>query len=371
MRREPPAMRHDRSWRAAAMRRDRGRRSTQPAHHPRAPIRDRRPMRAERTISTSGATKSSSRPVDRAIAELAEHQHGVVALAQLGERGLGASGVRARVDAGRLHRIHSGVYAVGHPVLGREGRWMAAVLACGRGAVLSHRPAGALWGLRRWAGRAEVLVPPGARPRRPGIIARRSELSAAEITRGGAIPCTSPSRTLLDLATVLRQPELERAVERAELLRLLDLKAVRHLLARRRGCRGVARLRAALAAYTDEHEFTRSGLEREFLRFCRRSGLPTPVVNATVPVAGRTLEVDFTWPERRVAVEADGYETHRTRAAFERDRRREQLLGGAGWTTIRCTWRQVASGSSELHRALARALALGPPPRAERTISPP
>jgi very-short-patch-repair endonuclease len=294
--------------------------------------------------------------VDRAIAALAERQHGVVALAQLCELGLSGSAVRARATAGRLHRVYRGVFAVGHPLLAREGRWMAAVLACGPGAVLSHRPVGALLDLRRWSGRPEVLVAPATHPRQRGIIVRRSELSAEEITRVGPIPCTSASRTLLDLATLLPPSELERVVERAERLRLLDLRAVSRLLERRRGCRGVARLRAALALYEADHVRTRSGLEQEFLRFCRRSGLPAPVVNATVTVAGGSLEVDFSWPERRVAVETDGYATHGTRAAFERDRLREQLLSGAGWTTIRCTWRQVANGSSELWCAIATAL---------------
>jgi hypothetical protein len=247
---------------------------------------------------------------------------------------------------------------------------MAAVLACGPEAALSHRSVGALLDLRTWSGRPEVLVPAGARRRHPGLLIRRGDLRADEVTDYNGIRSTTPSRTLVDLAAVLGQTDLERVVERAERLSLLDLGAVRAILARRRGCRGVARLRLALALYEPESKFTRSDLEVAFLRLCRTAGLPPPVVNGLVDVPGRSFEVDFHWPDRRVAVETDGFDTHRTRAAFERDRRNQQLLATAGWRLIRCTWRQVAGNPHDLREAIRAALESAERPvRAERSIS--
>ncbi len=233
---------------------------------------------------------------------------------------------------------------------------MAAVLACGPEAALSHRSAGALRDLRAWSGRPEVLVPARVRRRHPGLLIHHGDLRADEVSEVRGVPCTSASRTLVDLAAVLRQADLERVVERAERLELLDLDAVRAILDRRRGCRGVARLRLALALYEPESKFTRSELEQRFLRLCRTAGLPPPVVNGLIEVPGKSLEVDFHWPCWRVVVEADGFETHRTRAAFERDRRNQQLVGAAGWTLIRCTWRQVTGEPHDLRQALRTAL---------------
>jgi predicted transcriptional regulator of viral defense system len=192
------------------------------------------------------ATESAVRRLDEAIARLAARQHGVVALAQLVELGLSESGVRDRVASGRLHRLHAGVYAVGHRVLKRQGHWMAAVLACGGDAALSHRTAAAALGIRPTAqSRIEVTSP--RRCQRPGIHAHVARLAPAELTVVDRIPCATVARTLLDLATVLDRQGLEKAINEAEILELFDLRAVGASLERAGPRRGTRALRKALA----------------------------------------------------------------------------------------------------------------------------
>jgi hypothetical protein len=166
-------------------------------------------------------TKSSTRLLDRAIAAIAGRQHGVVSLEQLRALTLSDRAVRGRVVAGRLHSLHEGVYAVGHTSLTPEGRWMAAVLACGEGAVLSHRSAAILWGLREGGGpRVEVTSRRRVGRTREGILVHwRPGLDASDMTARDGIPCTSVARTLLDLAEALTPDGVERACSRAEALR--------------------------------------------------------------------------------------------------------------------------------------------------------
>jgi predicted transcriptional regulator of viral defense system len=243
------------------------------------------------------------------IAEIAASQHGVISLTQLRELGLSARAVQNRVAIGKLHRIHRGVYAVGHPVLSKEGRWMAAVLACGPDALLSHRSAAALWGIRPTA-RSRIDVTLGRPTGRalPGIdIHRTRTLGAQDATKVTNIPCTTVARTLLDLADVVDRRGLERAVEQAEILRLLDLTAVDDVLARAAGRRGAPVLRAIVADYDPEPAPTKNELERRFLELCRNAALPSPRVNAWVTVEADGFEVDFSWPDARLIVEVDGY----------------------------------------------------------------
>lgn len=279
-------------------------------------------------------------PRDRALAELAGAQHGVVSLAQLRGVGLSDSGVRARVRTGRLHCVHRGVYAVGHPRLTRRGLWMAAVLAGGPGAVLSHRSAAALHDLRRSDRRTVDVSAPRGRSR-AGLDVHRSLVGDEDRACVDGIPCTSVARTLLDLAEAVDRAGLERAVDRAEQVRLLDVRAIEEVLARANGRRGVGVLRSVLARFDPQRARTRSELEQRFLRLCDRAGVPRPRVNHLVDVAGETVEVDFAWPRRRLAVETDGHAFHGTRRSFEADRRRDQRLRRAGWETLRFTWRQV------------------------------
>lgn len=295
--------------------------------------------------------------MDGAIAALAERQHGVVARAQLVDLGLGRRAIGHRLECGRLHAVHRGVYAVGHRVLTREGRWTAAVLAAGAGAVLSHRSAAALWGIRPGAGRIEVTAPRALRSR-AGLRLHHTRLAEDEVTAVRGIPVTTPARTLLDLAAVVGAQQLERAVNEAEVLRLGDAVALAELVRRHGGRRGAGALRRILEAGQVGALITRSELEDRFLGFLDAFGLPRPEVNATLPVSGGPVEADCVWRGPRLVVELDGYATHAPRHAFERDRARDRALLAAGWRVARVTWRQLAADPRALAAEL-RALLSG------------
>jgi very-short-patch-repair endonuclease/predicted transcriptional regulator of viral defense system len=303
-------------------------------------------------------------PIDHLIAALAERQHGVVGLAQLRRLGLSKDAVAKRVRAGRMRRIHRGVYAVGHGRLTAAGRIMAAVLACGPGACASHRTAAGLLGIRADnRPRTDVTVPGRSVRPRPGIDVHRSvTLTPADCKIVDGIRCTTVARTLLDLAEVVDRRGLERAIEQAEVLRVFDLRAVEKVLARADGRRGAAVLRTALAGF-GAPALTESDLEERFLRLCRAAQLPAPKVNAWLAFDDEpAVKVDFLWRHERVAVETDGYEAHGTRQAFERDRMRDQRLKRAGYEPVRFTWRQIAERPgwvSETVAALVRRAAAG------------
>ena len=279
------------------------------------------------------------------IVDVAAKQHGVITRSQLRHAGLSDGAIARRVRDRHLHRIHRAVYAVGRPDLTQEGRWMAAVLACEPGAVLSHRSAAALWGLRPSSSTVVdvTILGDAGRRQRTGIRLHRSS-TLTEVTRHRGVPVTTPGRTLLDLADVVPLDHLRKAVERAEVLRLdvppPDAPGRSGALAR------------VLAAFT-EPPATRSELERIVLALCDRHGLPRPLVNTQV--AG--LEVDFLWPDAALVLEADGFEHHGTRIAFERDRLRDQRLLRAGLRVARTTHRQATRAPGELAATLAAALA--------------
>lgn len=217
---------------------------------------------------------------------------------------------------------------------------MAAVLACGPGALLSYRSAGAHWGLRPTATAAIDVTIAGRNGRRfrDGITVHRSvTLTPDDIANHERIPVTSPARTLLDLGDILPATALERAFERAEALRLLDLTSIRAALAANPTRRGSGRLAAILGQQQADPAIERSELEGLFLELCAGAGLPRPLVNARVG----PYEVDFLWPDARVVVETDGHSFHSTRAAFERDRARDALLVASGYRVLRFTYRQV------------------------------
>jgi predicted transcriptional regulator of viral defense system len=276
-------------------------------------------------------------PLERALAELAERQWGVVSLAQLRELGLATGAVEHRVRLGRLHRVHRGVYAVGHVALRREGRWLAAVLACGTGAVLSHRTAAKHWGLLHSDQTRIDVTAPRSRGGAPGIRLHRSRsLDALDTTSHEGIPITTVPRTLLDLAARVNAHRLERALAQAERLRLYDDRAIRDLLARTNGHRGKAILERAIA---HEPKLTRSELEARVLGAVRDAGLPEPMVNTALNALDhQPIEVDLHWPAHHLIVELDGYATHGTRHAFEADRRRDAALQAAGQRVMRFTW---------------------------------
>jgi very-short-patch-repair endonuclease len=261
--------------------------------------------------------------VDGRIARIARLQHGIVTTRQLIELGLTKSAIAKRAKRGRLHRIHRGVYAVGHQGLSDEARWMAAVLACGSGAVLSHGAAAVHWGLLRpLDGPTDVTVPTqNGRERRRGIRIHRCGSLKADLSPHGLpsrlatvrdyIPVTTVPRTLLDIRATLAPRLVRRAVRQAEFL--------------------------GLALGEIKTDRTRSDLERFFLRLWRRTGLLRPEVN--VPIGGMT--VDFLWREARLVVETDSYATHGGTVAFEDDHVRDLRLRRLGYSVHRFTERQL------------------------------
>jgi very-short-patch-repair endonuclease len=306
-------------------------------------------------------TGKVARP-DAIAAEIAERQHGVVSARQLQRRGVAHEAIRTRALSGRLHRIHRGVYAVGHAALSPEARWFAAVLALGGdpggrgdcdlggegdsvlnywGAAVSHRSAACLWDLLPVRdGLADVIVcGDNGRAKRSGIRVHRSlTLVPADVTLRGGIPVTTPARTISDLrlASSLRGPgaipprELRRAIRQANVL----------------------------GFSTDDEgrrDRTRSDLERDFLALCRRHRLPPPEVNVRI---GRHL-VDFLWRERRLVVETDSYIYHRGRAAFQDDRDRDLELKRLGYEVLRLSERQLNEEPDRVVEVLATVLDCG------------
>lgn len=295
---------------------------------------------------------------DARIAVLAAQQHGVVRWDQLIDAGFGRGAIDHRVRIGWLHRMHRGVFAVGHRPLTREARWIAAVLACGDGAGLSHACATALWEIRPYSGSwIDVTVPSRAgRVGRDRIrLHRSSALTRDDIATHRGSPVTTIARTLLDVAAALTPPRLARTVEQTEIRRLFDLSAIDRTLARHPGHPGAARLRQAISAYRED-EFTRSDLEKAFLALCHGHDIPRPLVNHIVE--GR--EVDFFWPDQGLIVETDGRATHLTHEAFERDRARDARLLALGYRTLRFTERQVRLSGSAVGRTLRAVRAAGP-----------
>lgn len=296
------------------------------------------------------AIRQSDRPVDAAVAGLAHRQHGIAAHDQLLRLGLSHWSIQRRIAAGRLHPIYRGVYSVGHQVLTLRGRWMAAVLACGDGALLSHFDAAALWDLRR-AGRGKIHVTSarsraghhGLQLHRP----RRVDPDDRAVVDG--IPVTSVARTLLDLAGVLRQDQLERLVEQAELRKLFDLRAVDQLLQRSRGRRGTGKLMSVIADLRPFVPMTRSDLERAFVQLCRDEGLPEPAMNLWL----HGYEVDALFREDAIVVELDGGEYHATTAARKRDPIRDARLQAAGYRILRVHERWLHEAPAAV-RALMR-----------------
>src|ERR1035437_2564699 len=281
------------------------------------------------------------RPGDRKIAELAEKQHGVVATWQLKQLGYGPRAIGRRAAAGRLHRLHRGVHAVGHTRLSRKGRWMAAVLACGPDAVLSHQGAVALWELRPLAaGPIDVTVPGRTRKGQKGIrVHNVRTLHDDDRARVDGIPVTSVHRTLLDFAEVAHPQQLRLAIEAAERRDLFDLNAIDRLLARSPGRRGRPSLADTLTEMRGRVARTESELECAFLALVRGAGIPEPIAQAQV--AG--YRVDLYWPgPRPLVVELDGYEYHKSRAKFDSDRRRDAKLQVViDYRVVRLTWTRL------------------------------
>jgi hypothetical protein len=271
--------------------------------------------------------------------------------------GLSASAVRKREAAGRLHRVHPAVYAVGSPLLSGEGRLMSAVLACGPDAVLSHRSASGLLGLTSDHGGETDVISPNRRGRSPdGIRAHACSLGRDDRIEVRGIPCTSVARTLVDLAGVLPRWRLRSAVRQAEVLRLLDVRQVEATAGRISRPRGIVGLRRLLAEFDPDQLQTESELESRFLELCAAEGLPRPAVNVPITVDGIEIRPDFAWPAQRLIVELDGSRFHSTPSGVERDKRRDQRLLLAGWVTIRVTWTQLRSEPALLANTIRQLL---------------
>lgn len=265
--------------------------------------------------------------VDQRIAAVAGAQHGVVTSDQLTACGLSSSAISRRVALGRLHRIHRGVYAVGHAAISRAAKWKAATLSCGEEGILSHRSAAELWRMLDLVGGPihVAIRKPGGRAVRDGVVLHRfPSLQSHDVTSLHNIPVTRPQRTLLDLRATIDAGELRKAVRQAEFLELpIDAAAV-------------ISDRAA------------SELEIRFLALCRRHRLPQPETN--VMISG--IRVDFLWPSQRLIVETDGYQSHRGLVAFQDDRARDARLRTLGYEVIRLTWRQVVDERAATARLL-------------------
>jgi very-short-patch-repair endonuclease len=271
---------------------------------------------------------------DRLIVRVATNQHGVISTAQLETAGLSRAAIAKRARTGRLHRLHRGVYAVGHAQLSFEARCLAAVLTVGGGAVVSHSSAAALWRMLSPASGPIDVTNPGdsGRSKRRGITIHRSPtLIARMTTRRQGIPITTPKRTLRDLHRTLPQPVYRRAVRKALDLRLISKRDLKR-----------------------DSELTRSELERLFLKLCRRHRLPVPEMNARVD----RYEVDFLWREHSLIVETDSFQHHGHRPAFESDRARDARLQALGYRALRFTYRQIEDAPDQVAATLRTLLAV-------------
>lgn len=279
------------------------------------------------------------------LGELARRQHGVVASRQLAGLGIGPATVRGMVEAGQLLAVRRDVYATGHAPLQRRDLWMAAVLACGQGALLSHESAACLWGLAGHRHLLDVTAPGGRQGvrRRAGIRLHRCRIHPEDRRERNGIPVTSVARTLFDFAEVVHPERLRHAWEEADRLKLLRLREMEEVAERGYGRRALKPIRRLLAAAKAPAE-GRSPLEQRFHAFCQDHRLPEPVRN--VHVLGR--EVDALWPDAKLVVELDSWEHHGHRAAFERDRAREPAFLVAGYRTIRVTSRRLDHEAAQL-----------------------
>ncbi|MBN8867351.1 MAG: type IV toxin-antitoxin system AbiEi family antitoxin domain-containing protein [Solirubrobacterales bacterium] len=281
------------------------------------------------------------------IRELAERQHGMVARRQLLALGLSDRQVFLRTESERLVQVRRGVYALGHRELTRAAIWMSAVLVCGIDSVLSHRSAAALWGILEWNGPVEVLSPTAGRRRgrqepgslRPPLVRKPWNLDSTHVTRVDGIPVTTLARTLVDLAAVLNEAQLSRALNEASVKKLLDVDDLRRVVGESVGRKGIATLRDLVERRHPLVARTRSELEARFLLLLGRIRFPEPQVN--VMVAG--CEVDFYWPEFELIVELDGRQFHDTPRGFEEDRERTARLELAGKRVLRLTWDMVTN----------------------------
>jgi Protein of unknown function (DUF559) len=285
---------------------------------------------------------------------LAGRQHGVLSRQQLLALGFSSRAIEHRRDTGRLHLVARGVYAVGWPALDRRRRWMAALLACGDGAVLSHRSAAALLGIgTEQPGLVDVSVRRRCELRRPGLRIRgRPRLAPEALGLSDGIPVTSPAQTLVDLTTELDIVAVERAVNDADKRDLIDPEALRVALDHFAGEPGVRPLRDLLDRLT--FRLSDSDLEIFFRPIAAEAGLPPPLSKQIV----NRFEVDFYWPNLGLIVETDGLRYHRTPAAQKRDALRDRTHVIAGMSPLRFSHHEVRYEPRKVRLDLRRAGAM-------------
>jgi len=283
---------------------------------------------------------------------MAGAQHGVITRAQMLEVGLSSRTIERRVERRQLHRLHRGIYTYGDPKPSVRGRWLAAVLACGEGAVLSHRSAASLWGLVRSKG-GPVEVTAAAGRRRFGITLHECGLHETDRVVVDSIPVTSLARTLFDIAEVFDERQLEGVFEEADRLRLLEMGALEDVCTRGQGRRALRPIRR-LIEEAREPSWTRSDLEERFAALCREHEMRPTATNASL----LGFEVDAFWAHERLVVELDGFAYHRHRAAFERDRARDAALLVAGYRVVRVTDRRLKREPAAIAKEIRRLLDL-------------
>jgi very-short-patch-repair endonuclease len=294
--------------------------------------------------------------LDREVAALAGHQHGVVGRWQLDELGLSEKMIKTRIAHGGLIRLHRGVYAVGHRAITIESRWMAAALAHGPLAVLSHRSAGQSWGLYPRSGIEPEVTCPGSERTKKGIVVHRATLMKDEVGRVRGIPVTSVPRTMFDLAGMLKEREVERAWNEMEVRKYTDRLSVPLLLERYPGRKGSVLLARLAGRKTLPVGITRNDLEEAFLALVDRHRLPRPLMNVHIPLRGRFYEIDCFWEELRVAIELDGGGAPGTTRAFHKDRERDRILLAEGYRNARITWNHLQESPAEVADDLRRIL---------------
>jgi very-short-patch-repair endonuclease len=286
--------------------------------------------------------------VDRELAEIAGRQHGIVSRSQL-KRGLSEITIDRWIRTGRLHRIHPGVYALGHDAITKQGRWMGAVLASGPGAVLSHQSATALWGI--WgsgAGETHVTVPRKTRSQR-SIRRHFSMFPDDERAVLAGIPTTSAARAVLDLAAAKGAADAESALREMEYLRIYGPVSLPALLGRYPRHKGTPIVRACLEGLADDPGGRiRSDLEEAFLPFLDAHQIPRPRLNFWLSIGDDRFQVDCLWPDAKVIGELDGFKSHGTKRAFRKDRRRDRRLGAHGFHVVRVTEDQLLAEPREL-----------------------
>ncbi|MEA2179059.1 MAG: hypothetical protein QOG77_2356 [Solirubrobacteraceae bacterium] len=295
----------------------------------------------------------------------------MLSLAELHACGLSDEAVRSWVRTARLHRVHRGVYAVGHPALTQEARWLAAVKACGPHAVLSHSSSAMLFGLLpREERQPEVTIPAATRCRVPGIRVHRTRTLPPQDTRRHlGIPTTAPARIILDLAPRLTDRALRRLMATAQSRNLTNLLLLARQLDHAAGRAGRARFARVLATGPAP---TRSELEYRLRDLVLAGGFPPPDVNVPLRIEGRRVIPDLRWPERRLCIEADSAEWHDNPQARQDDAERQALLEAHGERVLRVTWEQAVAHSAQTLRRIGLAYSGGPGsgPRAASSASP-